>query len=259
MTPTNDKADGVRAVARALDILSAFTPDDFELSATDLLARVDLSRPTLYRLLYTLEHSGFLVSSGEPQRFRLGPAVARLAQVWTSRPDLSALAQPVLRRLWERTRETVALFVPQGGLRLCLAELPSPQPLNFKRGAGYTELIARGASGRAILAYMDAPVQQRRRWAEQAGIDPATLETDLARTRQRGYATSHNELIDGAVAIGVPFFDRQGVVAGSLGVFGPEVRLNLARQQQIARLLKQEASALSRDLGFDSGVKRGAG
>jgi DNA-binding IclR family transcriptional regulator len=256
MTQSDDKTDGVRAVARALEILSAFTPQDLELSAADLLKRVDLSRATLYRLLYTLEQHRFLVSVGEPQRFQLGPAVARLAQAWTSRPDLSAVAQPVLKRLWERTQETVALFVPQGALRLCLAELPSPQPLNFKRGVGYTERIVRGATGRAILAYMDAPPQQRRRWAEQAGIDPATLEAELARARKHGYATSRSELIDGAVAIGVPFFDRHGATAGSIGIFGPEVRLNVARQQQIAQLLRQEANSLSRDLGFEGYEKR---
>jgi DNA-binding IclR family transcriptional regulator len=249
MSQTEVRPDSVRAVGRALEILLAFTPQDAELSAADLLKRVDLSRPTLYRLLYTLEQRGFLVSVGEPQRFRLGPAVARLAQVWTSSLDPSIVAQPILRRLWTRTEETVALFVPQGALRLCLAELPSPQPLNFKRGVGYTERIVRGATGRAILAYMEVSVQERRRWAEQAGIAAATLETELAQTRKRGYATSRNELIDGAVAIGVPFFDHRGLVAGSIGVFGPEVRLNGTRQQQIARLLKQEAKALSNALG----------
>jgi IclR family acetate operon transcriptional repressor len=32
-------------------------------------------------LLQTLVHSGFVVSSGEPQRFRLGPAVGQLTHV----------------------------------------------------------------------------------------------------------------------------------------------------------------------------------
>ena len=71
-----EKSDNVRAVGRALEILLAFTPQDAELSATELLERVDLSRPTLYRLLYTLQEHGFIVSAGEPQRFRFGPAVA---------------------------------------------------------------------------------------------------------------------------------------------------------------------------------------
>src|SRR5258708_40311537 len=145
--------DGVRAVDRALAVLLAFTANDDELSAIEIARRVGLSRPTLYRLLYTLERQGFIVSVGEPQRFRLGGSVARLAHAWTSTFDVSRLAQAVLRRVWQATGETVALFVRQGDRRLCIAELPSVQPLSFKRGVGYSEAIVLGASRRAILAY----------------------------------------------------------------------------------------------------------
>lgn len=252
-----EKTDNVRAVGRALEILLAFTAQDFELSAGELLRRVDLSRPTLYRLLYTLQEHGFLISVGDPQRFRLGPAVARLAHSWTASLDLAAIAEPVLRRVRDATRETVALFVPQGDLRLCVAELPSPQPLNFKRGVGYTERVVRGATGRAILAFMNPTEQELRKYAEGTGVDPGHLEAELAATRKRGYATSTSELIDGAVAVAVPFFDRNGLVAGSIGVFGPEVRIDEARRGQIAQLLAAEAARLSQALGFGSVVRPG--
>lgn len=252
MSQAPKSPDNVRAVGRALEILRAFAPGDLDLSAADLLERVELSRPTLYRLLYTLEQNGFIASVGEPRRFRLGAAVARLVHVWTSGLDIAPIAEPFLRRLWLQTDETVALFVPQGSLRLCVAELPSPQPLNFKRGVGYTEHIVRGATGRAILAFMDVDPRDLRQWAQAASLASKDLDAELARTRKRGYATSHSELIDGAVAIGVPFFNRHGVVAGSLGVFGPEVRLNATRQKQIAALLKDDAAKLSVALGFGS-------
>ncbi|GAA5235449.1 IclR family transcriptional regulator [Verticiella sediminum] len=252
MATTTEKSENVRAVGRALEILLAFTPQDVELSPAELLKRVDLSRPTLYRLLYTLEEHGFLVSAGEPQKFRLGPSVARLAHVWTSSLDLSLLAQPVLQRIWRETSETVAMFVPQGPLRLCVAELPSPQPLNFKRGVGYTERIVRGASGRAILAYMDAAPEELREYLRDSGVDLKVLQEELVQTRKRGYASSHNELISGAVAVAVPFFDRHGAAAGSIGVFGPEVRLNASRLKQVAKLLVEEAATLSGMLGHSA-------
>ncbi|TAL75640.1 MAG: IclR family transcriptional regulator [Burkholderiaceae bacterium] len=247
---TADKSDNVRAVGRALEILLAFDPQNAELSAGELLKRVDLSRPTLYRLLYTLQEHGFVDSIGDPQRFRLGPSVAKLAHVWTSSLDLAMMAQPVLRRIWEQTGETVAMFVPQGHLRLCIAELPSPQPLSFKRGVGYTELITRGASGRAILAYMDSIPQEAANEALQSGLDPMALEAKLAETRKYGYASSHNELISGATAIAVPFFDRTGAVAGSIGVFGPEVRLGRRTLKHLVQLLAGESTKLSALLGY---------
>lgn len=245
-----EKSDNVRAVGRALEILLAFTAQDFELTPGELLKRVDLSRPTLYRLLYTLQEHGFLVSSGEPQRFRLGPSVANLAHVWTSSLDLSSIAQPLLQTIWRETKETVAMFVPQGPLRLCVAELPSPQPLNFKRGVGYTERIVRGASGRAILAFLNPSDADLQSYTSESGVDFETLKIDLEKTRQRGYATSHNELISGAVAIAAPFFDRRGTVAGSIGVFGPEVRLTPALLAEFIPLLISQTADLSNMLGY---------
>src|SRR5690606_33948779 len=123
MAEVEKASESVRAVGRALDILSAFSPVDVELSPGDLLQRVDLSRPTMYRLLHTLELNGFLISSGDPQKFRLGPKVARLAHVWTSSNDPAAAALPIMRRVWEITGETVGLFVREGDFRMCVAEV----------------------------------------------------------------------------------------------------------------------------------------
>ncbi len=257
-TDKEKAGDGnVRAVERALDILLAFSAQDSELTASEILKRVDLSRPTLYRLLYTLEQSGFVASSGEPQRFRLGPSVARMAWAWSASLDVARVAQPVLRRVWETTNETVALFVPRGNMRMCLAEMQSPQPLSFRRGVGYSERAALGASGRALLAWTDPSIEQLAVLCEGLDMEPAQLKKELAQVRKQGYATSRNELIKGAVAVAVPFFDQSGRVAGSMGVFGPDVRMDKPRIEEIAQLLLQEAQQLSELLGHGRGGSGG--
>ncbi|MEC5408606.1 IclR family transcriptional regulator [Paraburkholderia sp. MPAMCS5] len=242
-------ADGVRSVERALDILLAFGDSDRDLTVGELLKRVDLSRPTLYRLLYTLEQNGFVIAEGDPQRFRLGPAVGRLAWAWSSSLDVAALAQPVLRSIWEETGETVALFVPQGSVRVCVAEMPSLQPLSFRRGVGYSEKIVRGASGRALLAWMNPSVEALASYCEGLEFEPKELAKKLGSVRKLGYAVSRNELIAGAVAIAVPFFDHGGSVAGSIGVFGPSVRMDQDRIEEIGERLIGHAQTLSHLLG----------
>ena len=242
-------ADGVRAVERALDVLAAFSSSGDGLLVADLLKRVGLSRPTLYRLLHTLEKKGFVVSEGEPQRFRLGPSVARLAHVWSSSLDLGAVARPVMHEAWSHTSETVALFVPRGEMRLCIAEMQSPQPLSYRRGVGYTERLVRGASGRAILAFTPLAAGQLEAYAAGTNADLAWLREQIAITRERGYAMGHNELIQGAYAVAAPFFDGVGTVAGSLGVFGPDVRLTEARVHEFGHYLRGLAARLSETLG----------
>lgn len=241
--------DGVRAVDRALDVLAAFAPGDDGLLVAALLKRLDLSRPTLYRLLHTLENKGFVVTSGEPQRYRLGPAVARLAHAWTTSLDLPTAAQGVMLDTWSFTTETVALFVPRGEMRLCVAEMPSTQPLSFRRGVGYSERLVRGASGRAILAYTPLARGQLQAYAAGTSTDLEWTLGELRLTRERGYAIGHNELIQGAWAVAAPFFDQAGAIAGSLGVFGPDVRLTEARVHEFGRYLRGAAQRLTETLG----------
>ena len=75
------------------------------------------------------------------------------------------------------------------------------------------------------------------------------MRDQLALTRERGYAMGHNELIQGAYAVAVPFFDGSGTVAGSLGVFGPDVRLTEARVHEFGVVLRSMAARLTTDLG----------
>ncbi|MCD2513284.1 IclR family transcriptional regulator [Comamonas endophytica] len=247
----SDKSEGgVRAVQRALDILLAFKPADDGLLVSELLKRVDLSRPTLYRLLDTLDAKGFLVSEGEPQRFRLGPAVAQLAHAWSSGTSYETVAHPMMRRLWESTRETVSLHVQEGTHRVCVAELPSTQPLSFRRGVGYREMLVRGASGRSILAWLDPKAADLSTYGAQNAADAKRVMQQLGQIRQQGYAMSRDELIQGAVAIAAPFFESSGRVVGSLGLFGPSARLSEELVQRYGAMLMHEAQQLSAALGF---------
>lgn len=250
---TDKPGSSVRAVERALDILLAFSVGDIDLTAADLLTRVDLTRPTLYRLLYTLEQKGFISAEGDPQKFSLGPSVGKLSRVWSSNIDVSQCALPIMREIWRHTGETVALFVPQDSVRVCVAEIPSTHPLGFRLGIGYSERIVLGASGRALLAWLDPTEQELQEYCEGLSTTPEDLRRKLAGVREKGYASSQNELRAGAAAVAVPFFRNDGKVLGSIGVFGPSARIDHAHLEQIAAYVVKMARKLSASLGYIDG------
>lgn len=239
--PQSTDTDNVRAVDRALDILLAFRAGESALSAVELQRRVDLSRPTLYRLLRTLQARGFVVSSGQPQRFGLGPSVAQLTHSWSSGQDFVERARPVMHSLWEATGETVALMLHTGRERVCVAELPSPQPLSFRRGIGHRNQVLLGASGRAIVAFVPEPSAYL---AELPHKKRAAYTQELERIRRDGYAVSREELIAGAVAMAVPVLTPEGQVQGSLAVYGPSARIREAQIRRIAKRLIQAGQQL---------------
>jgi DNA-binding IclR family transcriptional regulator len=240
----------VRAVDRAIAVLQCFTAETPVMSVLEIQRLVGLSRPTLYRLLQTLAGTGLITAEGDPQRFRLGHGVMYLAHAWLSGIKLIDVAKPIVAGLREKTGETAALFVMQDDHRICVLELESHHVLHIARGIGDRGGLTVGATGKAILAFLD---EDRQAAAVSKALSKARqteFVSALKAIRAQGYATSRSEVILGAVAVASPFFNHNGEVAGSIGVFGPTARVNDTDVPKIAKLVVEAASALSTQLGY---------
>jgi len=115
---------------------------------------------------------------------------------------------------------------------------------------GYREKLILGASGRSILAWLNVDKQDLSAYGAESSTEAKRCTEQLKQIRVEGYATSRDELIQGAVAIAAPFFDSSGRVVGSLGLFGPSARLSEEVVHGYAVLLREEAAQLSAALGF---------
>jgi DNA-binding IclR family transcriptional regulator len=239
------KSKNVRAVERAVDILECFMSEKPWMSVLDIQRKVPLSRPTLYRLLQTLIAKGLVRAEGDPQRFALDFGIGRLAHNWIAGIDAVALARPILEDLRNATGETAALSLRRGDLRQCVAEVVSPHVLAISRGLGETDHLWRGASGKAILAFLDEKELAEVMRGLPKTINKTTLAADLSHARKGGYFVSRGEVFVGALAIAAPYFDHTGNVAGSVGVFGPEARLNEQWITKAVSHVVKSAAALS--------------
>lgn len=239
----------VQSVDRAFDILNSFSPEEPLLSVADLRAKLGLSRPTVYRLLETLVRNGVIRAVGKPQKFALDVGVAKLAHTWFSQVDAVKAARDVVDDLRERTSESIAVFVKQGDSRLCILDSPSRYALSVTRGVGEIGPIWMGASGRAIFAHMTSSDAEGLFQRLPATVDKATLGKELENIRKAGVAFSRNEIQGGAAGVAAPFFDYRGDVAGSLGIFGPEARLDDEALKISADLVRHAAHKVSLGLG----------
>jgi IclR family transcriptional regulator, acetate operon repressor len=246
----DDKTGSVRAVERAIDILEAFSSERPSMSVLDVQKQVGLSRPTLYRLLETLAARGFIRVQGTPQRFSLDYGVQKLAQAWLAGLDPVTAARPILARLHEETKETIGVVLAREHQALWVLELPSPHVLSVSRGLGPMGHLARGATGKAILAFMDNDAREAALRTLPKEIDKAKLLADLAKVRRDGFRISRSEILAGAVALAAPFFDHTRHVVGSIGVLAPEIRATDAWVAQTTARLVAAAGELSAALGY---------
>lgn len=251
-----DGLSSVRAVDRAIAILRSFSVDRPSMSVIDIQKHVGLSRPTVYRLLQTLTAAGMIEGEGDPQRFRLAAGVMRLAHTWLSGLNIVDVARPIIEHLQDLTGETAALFLLRGDERLCVLELKSRHVLAISRGIGDTAAVTQGASGKAILAFMNDSQRQLALVGSSAKVQ-ANMREVVATVRRDGFAVSWGEVFVGAVAVAAPVFDHFGEVLGSVGVFGPSARVPEKLVSVYAEHVVKAADELSAQLGHSTGRASG--
>ena len=176
------------------------------------------NRTVTHRLLATLHQRGFVTM--HDGGYSLGAALVRLAA--HVQPELRLAAREILAGLAERIGETVVIHVAEGDDAVVLDEVvPMRNVLRVEHQAGSRHPLARGASGRALLAFLHGPRVER---LIDTAASPDALRRQLASVRQLGYALSHDELQDGVHGLAVPVRrDGDGVVA-SLAVIVPTTR-----------------------------------
>ena len=249
MPNKSNKIKSVRAVDRAIEILRAFSGEKPSMSVLEIQKEVRLSRPTVYRLLDTLASHGLIRAHGTPQRFSLDYGVGLLAQNWVAGLDPIAVGRPILKRLQEDTRETIGLNIVRGHQYVCALELPGPHALSMSRGIGPRDQLARGAGGKAILAFMTEKEIEAILRSAPKGLDKKALLEDLAAVRRDKFSATRGEIFVGAVGIAAPYFDHTDHVAGSIIVTAAEARFSEDRIIKTARRVVESAVELSAALG----------
>ncbi|MFG1374327.1 IclR family transcriptional regulator [Xanthobacter oligotrophicus] len=250
---SEDKEDEgtIRAVERAIAVLNAFSIEQPSMSVIEIQKKVGLSRPTLYRLLATLSAARLVRGEGDPQRFSLDHGVMKFANVWLSTLDTVDLARPLLEALRDSSGETTGIFLLNDVTRICALECKSREAISYSRGLGNAGNITEGATGKAILAAL--PDDRIETVLDKLARSPdhrAQLLEAVRQTRERGYAISYSEIIDGAVAMASAFRNQKGDVVGSVGLFGPLSRFDDGKVEAASRSLMGVSEQLSSKLGF---------
>src|SRR5260370_1440797 len=142
----------VDAAANALALLSVFSFREPRLSLADQAQRTGIPRATAFRLLSTLEQSGFLAK--EHGAYQLGIKCFVLGNIVAGGLDLRETAHPHLVALRDATRETTQIAILDHWQVVYLERMLSPLPGGFMRSRAGAILPAYCTGlGETLLAY----------------------------------------------------------------------------------------------------------
>jgi DNA-binding IclR family transcriptional regulator len=144
----------VTALARGLDLLRCFTPDDKLLGNQDLAAKTGLPKATVSRLTYTLAKLGCLKKSPTSGKYHLDIGVLAFGYQTLSNLSARAIARPFMEELAQYAKATVAMAARDRLQMIYIDVVHGQSTLNMRRQVGAYLPMHRTAVGRACLAAM---------------------------------------------------------------------------------------------------------
>ena len=241
----------VRAVERAVQILSSFDDGHAEQGVSEIAQATDLHKATAHRIIMTLLNSGFLERTSDGDKFRLGLRMVGLGLGALRRLDIRRAAQPYMQKLVDDLEEICTLGVFDHGQVLYVEVVNSNHSLTIAARVGRHLPAHCTASGKVLLAFLapdvvdpvlSAPLEA---YTEKTITSPDRLREELDVIRQRGYAIADEELEVGIWAISAPIRDIDRNVVAALSIPFPVNRLDPERVPQIAQAVLEAANAVS--------------
>lgn len=240
----------VRSVARALDILSAFSPAHPRLHLSELADAVGLPRPSVRRLAVTLIERGFLRQAADGT-YLLGPRLLELGGVVAEGSPTTRRTREAADELARRTGETV-LVAEVDWDNLSLLIIGKRHPVHpsaaITSAVGNRYPLASGCLAKAALSGLPAEgaaaIVPRLRLTPRTVstiVDPRRLAADVEASRERGYAMQSGEFLAGMAGAAVPVHDGERVV-GALAVLGSAPRFPHQHLHRTGRLVRQVLS-----------------
>ncbi len=211
--PAGEKEDRhfVTALARGLEVLSAFKPGETLLANHEIAARCKLPRSTVSRLTYTLTKLGYLHFVAEAGKYRQGTQLMALGSLALGGLSVRQIARPAMRELATFSDGTVGLGVRDKLSMRYVECLRGAAAISLNIDVGSRMSMARSSMGRAYVAALTAE-EREALFEELSGVDPLAwpklrqgLERALEEHRTLGCCCSFGDWQESVSAIAVGF------------------------------------------------------
>ncbi|WP_261934309.1 IclR family transcriptional regulator [Sphingomonas bisphenolicum] len=251
------RSEGTGTIIRVVRLMRCLAEAQGDISITDISRQLNLAPSTVHRLLQLLLTEDIVAKSSTRSLYGPGMELLRIAALLASKIQIGDVARNVMQGVSEQAQEAVLLtqLLPHELKVMVTASVASPHPLRYDIDMFQRGSLLRGATGRAILAFLDGTFIAEifdRLLQDDSDSTFANREdqlADLAAIRARGYVITHGQKVPGAVGIGAPVFDGHNKVVAALSITMPEQRFAAARAEELAKIVVDGAAAISKLLG----------
>ncbi|MED4205396.1 IclR family transcriptional regulator [Neobacillus mesonae] len=249
-----------QSVIKALGLLDLFSKEQKELTLSEIAEKSGMTKPTVFRLLTSLEVCGFLTkikNNNQDVRYRLGLKLLELGNLVAEALELRAVALPLMKKLCADIDEVVHLAILDQDKAVYIEKVETNQAVRLYTRIGKRSELYVGSGPKLLLSYL--PRAERleliknmtfKKLTEHTIDNASVLEEEIRQIREQGYAVSYGEQDDGTIGISYPIYDYKNEVVAALNVSGPETRIKEKLVGSVKEKTRDTALRISEELGY---------
>lgn len=236
---------------RLFALLELIGSKDHFVSLQSLTEETGIPKPTVFRMLQTLEAAGLVIRQSDKRQYGTGTRLRRFAETLLLNATQVGTRHAVLQALVDDLGETCNITALSGNEILYLDRVETQEPLRFNLQSGSRVPIHCSASGKVLLANMSRT--QRHKLLRYAPLKQLTantitdldsLDEQLKQVQSDGFAIDNEEFMSGLVCMAIAVPTAHGRSNQCVAVQAPALRLTAKDAASLLPRLREASHAL---------------
>ena len=239
----------LQSVENALSIVDLLCLHD-KLSAAEVARLMNMGKSSVFRLLSTLLHKGFITKDAN-SKYQLSYKFAHIGRIVTERSTFVEQIHPYLTELTSLSGETSHLVVWHSDTEIIFIDkVVGNYSIRMDSMVGLTRPAHLTGTGKILLAYSNE--KQVHNYLDRASFEKKTihtiasksaLEEELKKIRELGYACDNEEAEAGLTCFAAPIMQAGNAIA-AISMSGPTSRM-LENKERLIMLVTTIAKNIS--------------
>jgi DNA-binding IclR family transcriptional regulator len=245
------------STVRCLKVLELLAEEPFELSFTELAARLNVPKASAHRLCTTLIEAKLIAQEPATRRYMLSSHALWIGSGYLRHSAIYRAAFFPMQDLARQLPGTVQLGVLDQDYVLFIHSVGYPGALDAFADVGLRRPLNATASGKIFLASMPTEAVDRimskctQRYTSSTITSSARMKQEIALVKKMRYARNVEELLPGYWVLAAGVVAKDGRPVAAISITLPLAEFTPERETAIAALLKETARKTSLQFGHN--------
>lgn len=252
MTAMTDDKYVVPALQRGLELLGQFNRNTPTLTGADLARSMGLPRASVFRILHTLERSGFVERVADSASYKLSMGVLRLGFEYLASMELTEYGRPVVEQLRDISGYSAHLVIRDGREVVFVVKAAGHSALFHSIQVGARLPAHATVLGRLLLSDLDLLALQKlypepslHKYTEKTPTTVSQLKALIDIDRANGFGLSQGGFETGISTIAAPVFNDQHQVVAAISITVPAQNVTPEQAKTLVSHVQSAAAQLT--------------